>query len=259
MSKLSVVMIVKNEAHRIARTLASARWADELVIVDAFSTDGTVDACRPYTDRIFQYAWEGFARQRERSVAHATHDWIFSLDADEVISEELAQEINRIVQAPEAENGYWVSRKTRYLGRWIEHSGWFPDFQMRFFRKAQAFIEPKAVHEGFSVHGETGRLSGLLYHYSYGSISEHLEKINRYTTLEAPHKLLRRGRKPVRWYHLLFNPWAKFFRMFVLKRGYKDGFPGFILALMSAFYVQLLYAKAWEEGNTKLDADKTAE
>jgi glycosyltransferase involved in cell wall biosynthesis len=242
-------MIVRNEAQHIERSLNSARWADEIVVIDAFSSDETLAICRRYTDRILQYSWEGFAKQRERSLAHATHAWIFSLDADEVVSEELQQEIRRVVQEAEAKAGYWTPRKIHYLGRWIEHSGWFPDYQLRLFRKDKVFIEPKAVHEGFSVHGETGRLAGLLYHYSYDSIFEHLEKINRYTTLEVPHKLARLQGKPVRWYQLVFNSWARFFKMFVLKKGYKDGFPGFILALMSAFYVQLLYAKAWEDLN----------
>ena len=239
-------MIARNEAPRIERALQSARWADEIVVIDAFSTDETPAICRKYTERILQYTWEGFAQQRERSITHARHDWIFSLDADEVISEELQQEIKRVLRDPEARDGYWAARKTRYLGRWIEHSGWFPDYQLRLFRKEKVFIEPKAVHEGFSVQGETGKLAGLLQHYSYASIFEHLEKINRYTTLEVPHKIARLERKPVRWYHLVFNPWALFFKMFVLKKGYKDGFPGFILALMSAFYTQLLYAKVWE-------------
>ncbi|MGH7492526.1 MAG: glycosyltransferase family 2 protein [bacterium] len=251
MSKLSVVMIVRNEARRIERSLRSARWADEIVVIDAFSTDETMAICRRFTDRIFQYAWEGFAKQRERSLAHATHAWIFSLDADEVVSEELQQEIKRVLQEGAAKEGYWMSRKTHYLGRWIEHSGWFPDYQLRLFRKDKVVVEPKAVHEGFSVHGATGRLAGLLYHYSYDSIFEHLEKINRYTTLEVPYKLERLQGKPVRWYQLVFNAWALFVKMFVFKKGYKDGMPGFILALLSAFYTQLLYAKAWENLNQK--------
>ncbi len=229
------------------RALQSACWADEIVVIDAMSTDETPALCRNYAVRMWQYPWAGFAQQRERSVAHATHDWIFSLDADEVISPELQQEIRLVMQAPDFINGYWVSRKTRYLGRWIEHSGWFPDYQLRLFRKDKVFIERKAVHEGFSVSGETGKLAGLLYHYSYASLFEHLEKINRYTSLEVPLKCARLEGRRVRWYHLIINPWALFFKMFVLKKGYKDGFPGFVLALMSAFYTQLLYAKVWEE------------
>ena len=244
-------MIARNEAHRIAQALQSARWADEIVVIDAFSTDETPAICREYAGQVFQYPWEGFAPQRERAVAHATHDWVFSLDADEVISEELQQDLRRVVQENESPNGYWVSRKTRYLGRWIEHSGWFPDYQLRLFRKHSAFIEPKAVHEGFSVRGDTAKLQGLLYHYSYASLFEHLEKINRYTSLEVPDKSARLGGKPVRWYHLVFNPCALFLRMFMVKQGYKDGFPGFILALLSAFYTQLLYAKVWENSTKK--------
>ena len=251
MSELSVVVIARNEAGSIARALRSARWASEIVVIDAFSSDETVAICRQYTDRIFQYPWEGFAKQRERSLAHASHDWIFSLDADEEMSEELQQNIRHALESPEARAGYWVPRKTHYLGRWIEHAGWFPDYQLRLFRKDRVFLESKAVHEGFSVEGETGKLTGSLYHFSYASLSEHVEKINLYTTLEAPHKSARLNARRVRWHHLIFNPLSQFVRMFFVKKGYKDGYPGFILALMSAFYTQLLYAKAWEDTAVK--------
>ncbi len=245
MSRISVVMIVWNEAHRIERALKSITWANEIVIIDAFSTDETVSICRKYTDHIYQYPWEGFAKQRQRSIEHAIFPWIFSIDADEVVSEDLKHEILETIHQEQVQSGYWVPRKTRYLGRWIEHSGWFPDYQLRLFQKSMVLLEPRLVHEGFSVRGETGRLNGVLSHYSYDSISHHIDKINGYTTLDCPQKIVRRNNKPVRWYHLVFNPLSRFLRMYLVNRGYKDGFQGFILALLSAFYTQLLYAKVW--------------
>jgi len=246
-NQVSVVMIVANEATRIEPALKSVQWADEIVIIDGFSTDGTLEICRKYTDRIFQYPWEGFARQREHSLAHATHPWIFSIDADEVVSETLRDEILTIVRANQSTcAGYRVPRKAKYLGRWIEHSGWFPDFQLRLFQKSTATVAPRLVHEGFEVTGEIRKLNGILYHHAFDSIAHHLAKINRYTSLDAQQKLAQLQGHRVRWYHLIFNPLSKFLRMFISNLGFRDGFPGFVLALLSAFATLLLYAKVWE-------------
>jgi len=243
---LSVVMIVRNEAARIERALQSAHWADEIVVIDAFSEDGTVDICRRYTDRIMQYPWQGFAKQRQRSLEHATHEWVFSLDADEAISEALRADILAVLQEQQPRAGYRVPRQTRYLGRWIEHSGWFPDYQLRLFQKNKAVLQARNVHEGFSVRGDTGDLNGVLYHFSYNSLAQHLEKINRYTSLEAPEKLQQLGGKRIGWHHLVFNPLSCFWRMYISRQGFRDGFQGFLLACMGALYTQMLYAKMWE-------------
>lgn len=244
-------MIVKDEAHQIERTLKSIQWADEIVIIDAFSTDGTVDICRKYASRIYQLPWEGYFKQRQRTIDYAKGPWIFSIDADEVVSDELRKEILMTITNTE-KSGFWVPRKTFYLERWINHSGWFPEYQMRLFKKDFAFIEQRKVHEGFSVQGDTGKLSGVLYHYPYQTISHHLEKINHYTTLAVDEKIQQRSGKPIHWYHLLFNPLSTFLRMFFVNKGYKDGFQGFILALFSAFYTQALYAKVWERSKTHM-------
>jgi len=254
LSKISVVMIVYNEARRIEPALESVKWADEVIIIDAFSSDDTVSICRKYTSHVYQYPWEGYARQRERSIAHATHPWIFSLDADEVVSEALKQEILQTIQKSDTPSGFQILRKTRYLGRWIEHSGWFPDYQLRLFRKSDVFIEPRLVHEGFSVKGAVGRLNGILYHDAFDSIEHHLQKINTYTSLDCRQKLKRLKSPRVRWYHLIFNPLSKFLRMYLVNKGYKDGFQGFLLAIFSAFSTQLLYAKVWELIKTEAEA-----
>ena len=244
--QLSIIMIVLNEEQRIERALKSAQWADEIVIIDAFSNDATVEICRRYTRNIVQYPWQGFSVQRQHSLQHAQHDWIFSLDADEEISEALRVEILSVIRGHAPKAGYRVPRKTRYLNRWIEHSGWYPDYQLRLFQKTKAILQARSVHEGFAVDGQTADLSGVLYHYSYDSLAEHMEKINRYTSLEVPEKLQQLGGKRIRWHHLLFNPLSRFWRMFISRRGYKDGFQGFLLAAMASLYTQMLYAKMWE-------------
>lgn len=247
MSKISVVIIAQNEAHRIEAALKSVQWADEIVIIDAFSTDGTVGICKKYTDKIFQYNWEGFARQRMRSLEHASHLWVLSLDADEAVSEELRDEILEVVAQNGHIHGYEIPRKTYYLGRWIEHSGWFPDYQLRLFQKDKVHLEPRLVHEGYEVAGISGRLKGVLFHYAFESIYHHVAKINRYTSLDCSQKMVRLRNTKIRWYHFVFNPLSKFLRMFLVNKGYKDGIQGFILAIFSAFSTQLLYTKVWEE------------
>jgi len=242
-------MIAQDEAHRIVPALKSVQWADEIIVIDGESIDKTREICQRYGAQVFEKAWEGFVKQRQFSVNQANFGWIFSLDADEVVTDTLRDEILAIIQQPEALAGYEVPRKTMYAGRWIEHSGWFPDFQLRLFRKSAVYIESRLVHEGFAVHGEIGRLSGVLEHNAFDSIGHHIQKINRYTSLDAVQKLARMGNRRIRWYHLVFNPLSKFLRMFISNRGYRDGFQGFLLALFSAFSTQLLYAKVWELQN----------
>jgi glycosyltransferase involved in cell wall biosynthesis len=245
--RLSVVIIAANEAQRIQRALQSVQWADEIVVIDAFSTDQTVALCQPYTAKIFQYRWEGFVKQRLHSLEHATNPWILSIDADEVVSDALRIEIQKSLGSSALMAGYWIPRKTNYLGRWIEHSGWFPDYQLRLFQKDRVTLAPRAVHEGFAVTGETGKLAGVLYHYSFASLQQHIDKINRYTTLDRVQKQQQLQGKRIQWYHLIFNPLSKFLRMFLVHQGFRDGFQGFLLALMSAFSTLLLYAKIWED------------
>ncbi len=256
MKNLSFVLIVKNEANQIERTLQSIRWAPEIVVVDAFSTDETVEICRRYTDKVFQFLWEGFSVQRRRSVELATQPWIFSLDADEVVTDALRDEILALPDEPPFA-GFWVPRKTNYLGRWITHSGWFPDYQLRLFRKDRVVLPNRPVHEGFSVQGQTTQLNGVLLHYSYHSLAQHIEKINRYTSLERDEKIRQLGRKPVHWYNLMLNPLSRFWRMYVAKRGFLDGFQGFLLAAYAAFYTHVLYAKIWEKQKSTIKGKGT--
>jgi glycosyltransferase involved in cell wall biosynthesis len=249
LNKVSVVLIVRNEAGRIERTLKSVQWADEIVIIDSFSTDDTINICKKYTDKIYQYKWEGFSKQRRKSIEHASNQWVLSIDADEVVSEELKHEIRDTISQKDSKAGYMIPRKSWYIDRWIENSGWYPDFQLRLFQKQKAYIEDREVHEGFSVTGETAKLNSVLYHYSYDSIEHHISKINTYTTLDISAKLKKLKGRPVRWYHLLLSPLSTFLRMFLVLKGYRDGLPGFILAVNSAAYALLLYTKVWEKQN----------
>jgi glycosyltransferase involved in cell wall biosynthesis len=246
MERVTVVLVTLNEAKNIERCLESCRWADEIVVVDSFSTDATVAMARRYTEKVYQHEYPGTSRQVERGIGYATGEWIFVIDADEEVSPELAAEVRGILRDGTACAGYEFIRKPSAFGRWIGHGGWFPDYQFRFFRKDSYYPEHQEIHGGFNTKGVRGRLTGYLYHHTYATIYSYVEKMNEYTSLQVSNKLRADPHIRVRWYKILFSPLSHFLRMFFSKKGYKDGFHGFVLALLDATYSMLLYAKIWE-------------
>jgi len=246
MEKVTVVLVTLNEARNIERCLDSCRWADEIVVVDSFSTDRTVELARRYTDRVYQHEYPGTSRQVERGIAYATGDWIFVIDADEEVSPELAVEIREILATTTPCAGFEFIRKPSAFGKWIEHGGWFPDHQFRFFRKDSYEAEHQEIHGGFTTKGKRGRLKGYLFHHTYATIYSYVEKMNDYTSLHVSNKLKDDPDAGAGWTNLILNPLSHFLRMFISKKGYKDGFHGFVLALLDANYAMLMYAKLWE-------------
>jgi glycosyltransferase involved in cell wall biosynthesis len=183
--KLSVTVITKNEAADLADALASVAWADEIVVVDSQSTDDTVAIARRFTDRVVARAWPGYIAQKNYAAAMATHDWILSLDADERVTPALATEIQaRLATAPQ-EAAFRIPRVTWHLGRWIRSTDWYPDYQLRLYDRRAAEWTGRYVHEAVTVRGAVGDLGGELQHYAYRDIADHLETIDRYTTLAA--------------------------------------------------------------------------
>ncbi len=245
MAAISVVVITYNEEQNIERCLRSLSWADEIIVVDSFSTDRTVDLARKVTPLIFQHAYDGDIPQRERGFARAKSDWLLYVDADEEVSAELRDEILETLSSPGGFNGYEIPRKVFILGRWIRHGGWFPDYTLRLFRKTSYHPEFAEVHGGFAVGGEKGRLNGFLNHYTYNSLEQYIAKMNDYTSLQVSNKL-RTNRKPVHVLKLFFSPLSHFFRKYVSNSGYKDGMIGFVLAGLGAISTLALYAKLWE-------------
>ena len=246
MDSLTVILTTLNEERNIERCLDSVRWADEIVVVDSFSTDRTPELARRYTDRFYQHVYAGSSRQVERGISYATSPWVFVIDADEVMSEELAREIRGVLADAPSVAGFEILRKAFAFGRWIRHGGWFPDYQTRLFRTDSYVANHQEVHGGFRLRGESRRLEGVLYHYTYDTIFSYIAKMNDYTSLEVSNRL---GRKPgarARWYNLLLNPLSRFLRSYVSLRGYRDGFHGFVLALLDAAYSMMFYAKLWE-------------
>lgn len=246
MAKLSVVLITYNEEHNVERCLRSVQWADEIIVVDSFSKDRTVDLAKRYTGKILMHEYDGDIAQRQRGFASAEGEWLFYIDADEEVSDRLREEILTTVSSPAAKDGYFVLRKVSALGRWIEHGGWYPDYTFRLFRRDRYIAEPAEVHGGFTVAGEKGTLEGHLFHYTYASIAHYLDKMNGYTSLQVSNKLKENPAITVGWIKLCLSPLSEVFRKFISNKGYKDGFHGFLLAVLGAIYTLALYAKVWE-------------
>jgi glycosyltransferase involved in cell wall biosynthesis len=246
---VSVVLTTLNEERNIDRCLASVAWADDIVVVDSFSRDRTVEKARVHTSRVFQHEYPGSSRQVERGIGYATGEWVFVIDADEEVTPDLAAEIRQVLERPAGAGspvGYDVPRKVNAFGRWLVGGGWYPDYQFRLFRKDSYRAEHQEVHGGFAPTGPRGRLSSFLLHYTYETIHDYMAKINDYTSLHVANILRERPDADVRWHKLLLSPLSHFLKMFVSKRGYQDGFHGFVLSLLDAVYALLLYAKLWE-------------
>ncbi len=224
---------------------------DEIIVVDSFSTDRTVELARKYTQRVYQHEYPGSSRQVERGIHYASCDWVLVIDADEEVTQELAGQIKQVLSGKEAFSGYEILRKPFAFGKWIEHGGWFPDYQFRFFRKDGYTANHAEVHGGFESKGPKGRLDGLLLHHTYETMHAYIQKMNDYTSLQVSNKLKGDPEAGAGWHNFVLNPLSHFLRMFFSKQGYKDGIHGFILAVLDAAYSMLLYAKLWEYNSRK--------
>lgn len=244
-------MIVYNEEANIANVCETVSWADEIVIVDSDSTDRTVEIARKYTDKIFNREFRGYQDKHEFADAQTTGDWIFWIDADEIVTPELKASIEhlRTLKDSELPDGYRIARKTEYLGRWIQHSGWYPDYQMRLYRKDKSYWAGVAPHQTARVNGRVETLAGEFLHYTKRDISEHHRVTDLYSTLAAEH-LAKEGRT-VGGSGIFLNTFSSFIRTYFLKQGFRDGVPGLIIALFTAYGVFLKYAKLWEHNNIK--------
>ena len=244
MPRVSVTIITLNEAEHIAAAIDSASWADEVIVVDAGSTDDTVAIARGKGARVESRTWTGWIDQKNHAAGLASHDWIFSLDADERIPTTLAQEIRSVLQSEPAARGYRVPRVTFHLGRWVRTTDFYPDFQTRLYDRRAARWRGKYVHESVAVDGPVGRLTHELEHYSYRDLRDHLDRINTYTTLAA--RQMHEGGRRAWALDLLVQPPAAFLRNYVLRRGFMDGSAGLTISLVNAYAVFLKFAKLWE-------------
>ncbi len=244
MNRLSVVIIGWNEEERLRACLESAAWADEIVVIDAESTDKTVQVAREFTDKIWVRPWAGFAAQKNFAIEQATGEWVLSLDADERVTTELRERIGRIVRANGPADGYSIPRKNVFWGAWVRRGGLYPDYQLRLFRRDAGHFADSAVHESLVVEGHVEALDEPMLHHSYRGLEDFVTRSNRYSTLAAQEIVSRGGRAGLA--DLALRPLGRFLSMYILKFGFLDGWRGFVLAVLYANYVFLRMAKAWE-------------
>ncbi len=244
--RISAAIITHNAVGQgLERCLASLSGLDEVVVFDQGSDDGTVQLCERFGARVYRGDWEGFGRTKQAAVMKTRNRWVLSIDADEEITPELKAAILALGDAPECA-AYAVNRLSSFLGRWMRHCGWHPDWVVRLFDKERARFNEKTVHEEIVVQGATGRLDGLLRHHAYDTMEQYVAKLNRYTTLAAGEALDRRERTTLPG--AVLRAKATFARMYFLQRGFLDGWHGLVLCLCSSFYVLTKYLKIWRAG-----------
>ena len=248
-------LITFNEEDNIVAALESVGFADEIIVVDSHSTDRTRELAngfrgrrrdgREVEPRVIERDWPGHVEQKNFAIDQARNDWVLCLDADERVSSRLRKEIESVlgVDSPEFD-GYTMPRRTYYLGRWIFRGGWYPDRKLRLFRKSRGRWSGINPHDHVKVQGRTQNLQGDLYHFSYRDIADHLRTINSFTDISSKEKHKRGIRFPL--VRMLVHSPFKFFKMYVLKQGFREGVPGLIIAVLGMFYVFLKYAKLWE-------------
>ena len=244
MIPLTATIITFNEEKNIRDCLESVKWCSEIVVIDSGSTDRTVEIAREYTDRIVVTDWPGHVQQKNRAIDAAPTDWVLSLDADERATPELRQEVERVLTEEPKEAGFSVRRKTRYLGQWILHGGWYPDRKVRLFDRRRARWGGINPHDHVYADGATPELDADLLHYTYENMTHHLRTIDFFTEIAAREKDERGKGSPL--IGMITRPPGRFVRMYLIKRGYRDGFAGFVVAGLGALYVFLKYAKLWE-------------
>jgi (heptosyl)LPS beta-1,4-glucosyltransferase len=271
MESIAAIVITKDEERNIAACLECLKWVDEVIVVDAESSDRTVERAKAYTPKVFVRTWPGYGPQKNFAMAQATADWILIVDADERVTDELREEILAVIgRSPSHSpspmthcNGgamgspgegtnvvaYRISRRNFYYGCWIRGAGQYPDPQLRLVRRGRGRYNDLPVHEHLEVDGLIGELHGHLDHHTHPTVLAHELKIERYSTL-ADQERIRTGKPEAAWYHLLVNPFWTFVKFYLLRGGFRDGLPGLIVSGFSAAHVLLKYARLWERAHS---------
>ncbi|KPK85186.1 MAG: hypothetical protein AMJ94_19300 [Deltaproteobacteria bacterium SM23_61] len=244
MEKISVAIITKDEERNIRDCLDSVKWADEILVVDNGSTDRTLSICEEYGARIFQEEWKGYSGQKNSAVEKAGNEWVLNLDADERVSPELRQEMQKSLEENRGVDGYWIPRKNFFLGQWIRYCGWYPDLNLRLFRKSRGRFGERAVHERVEVEGKTATLTHPLIHKTYQSLSDFFVRMDRYSTLAAQE--MHRARRKFRRMDVVFRPPFTFLQMYLLRAGFLEGYLGFVLSVLYSYYSFAKYIKLKE-------------
>lgn len=242
---ISLAVITLNEDNNIQRCLQSVcNLVSEIVIVDSGSTDATVALAQSFGARVHHNPWPGQVAQKNYALSLCSHPWVLSLDADEALSETLADSLRRLLASGGPEYaGYWISRKTYYLGAWIEHA-WYPEWRLRLVKRDQAVWQGVNPHDKLVVHGQTASLQGDILHYSYADLDDHLKRTIDYGRIGALAQISQ-GRT-FRWHKLLLAPWGRFLKSLILKQAWRDGWRGWIIAFSSLLTCFAKYAFMYE-------------
>ncbi len=244
MNLITGIVICKNEEQNIEDAIRSILWCDEVIVVDAFSTDKTVEIISRHKVTLYQNEWKGFADQRRFILSKVKTDWVFSIDADERCTTELELEIRQKISQKEINGeGFLIPRKSFFLNKWIKHGGWYPNYQMRLFKKSAADITDRQVHESYMVNGLTGKLKNEILHYTVTSLSEYVIRINNYSDLSAVEKM---NKKKIGFFDILILPRIAFFKQFIIKGNFLDGTEGLMVSKFHMITKLLNYMKIRE-------------
>ena len=249
--KVTVCIIAGNEEKNIRRCLESVRWADEIVVVDSFSKDRTFDIAKEYTERAYQHEWRGYVAQKALAKSYATMPWVMFVDADEEVSEDLRDEILTLLTkgVPDQVAGFDFPRMVWFLNRWIRHGDWYPDRKLRLFRCDRGTCGGTEPHDRIYVQGKVRHLHAPLFHYTYDSIDDQFETLNRFSRISANGQKNRSLSSIL--YHMVLDPPFRFIRCYFGRHGFLDGIPGLIIACTIAFGTFSKYAKLWERLHAK--------
>lgn len=246
MADISVVVLTRNEEDNIGPCLQTLQWADEVLVLDSFSDDGTTEIARRMGAEVYQRRFDNWAIQRNRGLELASKEWVFFVDADERVTTELAEEIRHAVEEPQFA-GWWVPRKNYIFGKWIRHAGWLPDYQLRLLRRNRArYDEQRGVHELVELDGEAGYLENLMIHYNYQTIQQFRARQDRYTDYEA--RMMFDSGERARIRNFIAQPLRQFHWRYIALEGYKDGWRGLLLSLLMSYYEVVRYRKLWRLG-----------
>lgn len=240
---ISLVVVTLNEEANLERCLSSAPFVSDIVVVDSFSTDRTVEIAQKLGARVLQEKWRGFGPQKAFAVSQAKNEWVLCLDADEALGPDLQKEIQQKFSSLDPQVGYELPRRSFHLGRWINHGGWYPDAQLRLFHRQYSQWSSDVLHEKVQVKSKE-RLRADLLHWVFENLSDQVVTNDRYSSLGAQ-ALAQKGTR-FSLLKLIFKPWTKFVESYFLKQGFRDGLPGFIIAVGAAYSIFLRHAKLWE-------------
>jgi glycosyltransferase involved in cell wall biosynthesis len=253
-TKLSILIPAFNEEINIRECLESVQWADEVMVVDSFSTDRTLEIARPLCHRIIQREYGNSASQKNWAIPQAAHEWVMIVDSDERVTPQLQAEIEGLLKGGPDGNGYYIRRLNHFWGKPVRHCGWERDKVLRLFKRDMGRYLDREVHADVIIEGPVRTLDSYLLHYTYRSFEQYFKKFHRYTNWGAD-ECIKRG-KELRWHHLLLHPPFRFFKMYLLQKGFLDGLAGIILCGLASFSVFMKYARLWEKTKTNQASTK---